>query len=1044
VQEKIPLRHLRPVSLPPQTRCYFQLDGRWTAGRIGRNEGDQYEVDLPNGRAQYLPESFLHVRTNLPIADPTSVLAIKAHESASYFGPRSEYLHSIYQQGAACRGLAGVLSARITLLPHQLQTVRRVVEDPIQRYLLADEVGLGKTIEAGCVLRQYLIDNPGGRVLLLVPGLLRDQWEQELDEKFDSNGLDGDIIIESPEEIRDAADYDSLGLVIVDEAQHVAAWAFAAEIRIRRNFARLEKLTTQVPRLLLLSATPVLHNERDFLAMLHLLSPDVYSLDDLDRFRMRVAARQEFGRALVGLQADRPAFLLRSKAHELRELLPTDAVLSSRLDRLESVLDSEADQDVRATVIREIRTHISESYRLHHRMLRNRRSKIAPGVLVPRGLTAGGKAMGLEEWDSDERSELAQDSVDRWRLAARECLDEESATQREAALKAVFLLLLQAASSHPTLFGTVARARLDARPNRGLLQEFESAAWLWTARPFNGESELLREMVVIAERHSEADRIDDLIQLLRSRRLREGGKKFVVFTGYTSICSLIFERMSQLPDFAACRAYHAGVSREEIEDILAEFRDPDSKADVLVCDRAGEEGRNLQFADCVIHFDLPWNPNRLEQRIGRLDRIGRATPLGSRVFVGPDAEDTLADAWYCTLRDGFEIFKQSIASLQMFVDRAMPELVDIAWQQGASGLLAHIPILKCQIAEEMEHITEQDILDEVESLESDASPWVEDLLRMDDKAVKIQKSTEAWIVGKLHFKKRWSEDKLNVCTYKPSVYGTHVPFDLIYEDFAYVLLEPVTYFRDAAVRYPGIQLLRIGSMFIDRMTQFIRWDDRGQAFAFWRKVPGWEGDELWSGFVFTLIIGPDLREASQIARQIYGLPDLSGLRRRAEAWFPQTLEQVFVDSHAEPVADPELLAVLRRPYQDYGATADVDLFGARSTAISEIVDPARWESVCHDARSSAQMFLMSGDKVQESIRNSTERGTRELTQRLNTLKVRAGYARTEDEKLTRGFDLDMEQEVGAAILRGIASPAVRVDAAGFIVLSGRDCPVEDL
>src|SRR5947209_2275548 len=99
-----------------------------------------------------------------------------------------EYFHSIgkthrvtapvalLRQRAASRGMSGLLSSRIELHSHQVEVIRRVLEDPVQRYLLADEVGLGKTIEAGAILRQYLIDDPSGQALVIVPPLLAQQW----------------------------------------------------------------------------------------------------------------------------------------------------------------------------------------------------------------------------------------------------------------------------------------------------------------------------------------------------------------------------------------------------------------------------------------------------------------------------------------------------------------------------------------------------------------------------------------------------------------------------------------------------------------------------------------------------------------------------------------------------------------------------------------------------------------------------------------------------------------------------------------------------
>ena len=1045
VHYEISIAALKRVVLPPQTRCYFQRNNHWIAGRIGRTDGDQYEVDLPDGRAEYLPESLLHVRTNLPISDPTAVLAIKAHETAAYYRPRLEYLRNTFEQRAASRGLTGALSARIELLPHQMRVVHRVIEDPVQRYLLADEVGLGKTIEAGCILRQFLIDNPSGRVLVVVPALLRDQWEQELDEKFDCNGLDGEVTLTTHEEFTARTNQEaSFGLIIVDEAQHLAACAFSDRTDGRNKFKALQKLTQEIPRVLLLSATPILHNEREFLAMLHLLSPDVYSLADFDSFRVRVETRQEIGRVLVGLQPHLPTFLIRGQVQKLREILSRDNVLATRLDALDESLNS-ANDDARAGAIRDVRAHVSEAYRLHHRMLRNRRARIESGVLIPRGSSAPGVHNRVEEWDSDERSELALDAVERWRLTMRETLNEATNNNTLSEIKTIFRILIETASTHLALFDSVVQSRLHKRPNRQLRRDFSQASVLWTVPIAAREQEVLKEMADVTKRHTTVDRIDDLVQLIRTLRSREAGKKFVVFTGYPSVCSWISERLSRLPDFQDCGSYHSDIPSDEVEDILAAFRDPTSKSDVLVCDRSGEEGRNLQFADFIIHFDLPWNPNRLEQRIGRLDRIGRIKPLRSRIFVGPDIENSLAEAWYATLRDAFGIFNRSIASLQIFADRVVPELIDIAWEQGSAAVVEHIPALKQQISEELERIAEQDILDEVESLENDESSWVSQLREFDRKSETIQKSTEGWIVGKLQFKKRWADNKLNVCTYRPSVYGTHVPFDLIYADFAYVLLDPVTYYRNAAVRYPGTQLLRVGSMFVDKMTQFVRWDDRGQAFAFWRNIRSWPQDRLWTGFVFSFVVGPDLRQAAQIAREIFNSSDLSAIRRRAEAWFPPFLRQVFVDSHAVPVQDPEILKLLRIPFRaDCAEIDDTDLTGNLTKVIGDVIDPTQWARICVECKGAAHNFLASSEQLHERSKSAKERGEREWRKRTDTLEVRASYSHDDNDKLTRKLDLDMEREIGTALLRGIENPVLRVDAVGFIALSGRACAAESV
>ena len=186
------------------------------------------------------------------------------------------------------------------------------------------------------------------------------------------------------------------GLAIIDEAQHPAAWSFSDDPRLRRSFVRLKRLTTETPRLLLLSATPILHNEREFLAMLHLLSPEMYGLDDVEKLRMSVKTRQEIGRVLVGLQPDRPVFLLRAQIQKLRELLPNDELLGGRLNELSHLLENETGVSQSSGAVREVRAHISEAYRLHRRMLRNRRAMVGKGLLLPRWQD-GGAASVIED-----------------------------------------------------------------------------------------------------------------------------------------------------------------------------------------------------------------------------------------------------------------------------------------------------------------------------------------------------------------------------------------------------------------------------------------------------------------------------------------------------------------------------------------------------------------------------------------------------------------------------------------------------------------------
>lgn len=174
---------LSSVTLPQQTRvyCYDPVRNVWGIGRLLDDHGDTQLVRLPNKSTELFEIANVYVRCDLPIADPTPFLAAQITESPRFSEARRRFVGSVLSQRAASLGMAGLISSSIELEPHQIEVVRRVLQDPVQRFLLADEVGLGKTIEAGVLIRQCAIEtNWTGRIVVLVPEALNAQWRHEL------------------------------------------------------------------------------------------------------------------------------------------------------------------------------------------------------------------------------------------------------------------------------------------------------------------------------------------------------------------------------------------------------------------------------------------------------------------------------------------------------------------------------------------------------------------------------------------------------------------------------------------------------------------------------------------------------------------------------------------------------------------------------------------------------------------------------------------------------------------------------------------------
>ena len=222
----LPASDCRRVILEPETRVYWRNPdtGDWLAGRVKGTSDDGYFVQFPNTEFDFpLPEDELRVRWDRPVRNPVTVLAAGGNESAYFHDARLPLLKNLLDQRAASASTFAFLSSAVELYPHQVDTALTVLSDPVQRYLLADEVGLGKTMEAGFVIRQTLLDHPRARIAVLAPDSLRLQWAQELREKFFIDDFpDAQVKCVAHEAPERWAAYHGCELVVVDEAHRVA------------------------------------------------------------------------------------------------------------------------------------------------------------------------------------------------------------------------------------------------------------------------------------------------------------------------------------------------------------------------------------------------------------------------------------------------------------------------------------------------------------------------------------------------------------------------------------------------------------------------------------------------------------------------------------------------------------------------------------------------------------------------------------------------------------------------------------------------------
>ena len=1024
---------VKAVRLNLQRRCYWMAKGNWRVGRVVWLGDCEYGVRLPNSDLDIkIPEAELYVRWDKPIDDPIEVLVAHGNESPHFQLCRQPFVSTVTEQRAASHGMHGVISSVIELHSHQIEVARRVLEDPEPRYLLADEVGLGKTIEAGLIIRQYLLDHPDGHVVVIAPPLLRRQWVAELRQKFligDFNRAVISVLANDDPESWGGGARDGLGrysphrragLVVVDEVHHLAALAGAPGDGETR-YTVLAALARAVPRILLLSATPLLNNERTFLAMLHLLDPKIYRLSDIEGFQRRIRDRQALGTTFFTFRHDIPPFLIREKVSALRAMFAHDGQLSALLDDVSAAV---GDPAALLDAVTAARIHISEAYRVHRRVLRNRRSN---------ALLASFPVRGRQRPDAIPvagRDATAQEWLDDWRDYVRSTLDRSPGIQ--AGASPALIAFAERAGSHPPVAAAAARYRL--RPGADDAREAELTAGeqdaLRSWEPDPAEREILERGLGL---EADPEVAPALVEFLRGEH-----RKTVVFTSFTATARFVAAALTAEFGPAAIATHLADADPAAVEEELDRFRETAGTCWILVCDRSAEEGRNLQFTEQAVHFDVPLSPNRLEQRIGRLDRYGHGATIPTWIMTF--SPDTISGAWERCLAEGFHVFDTSIASLQFAVDALLPEVHEALLDDGAAGLARMATILPKRLAAERQAIVEQDALDAIEVADQgrELASAINDL---EDRWPGIQQATEGLLCddpGNLRFHRIVDRKDERYRSYRLTAPGKTprldsmplVAWDVLQARFVPVVQRTGTYFRRAATERADMRLFRICDPLIDALAEYVRWDDRGQTFAFWRPTRAIPDESLY--FRFDYVIEADTESASHVLESKAGKPDRRALQRRADAFLAPAVVTLWCAIDGSEVVDGSVTDLLLAPYDP--RHGDINLNDERRWALDVLVGESDWERRCRAARARSEEVLRGQPSFAAAAKWAAGRYEAASRLTLTQRQVRLAFL-TARQRTLEEVDLATATAVSAELALGILQPHVRLDAVGAIVLA---------
>ncbi|ENZ7343326.1 helicase-related protein [Klebsiella pneumoniae] len=529
-------------------------------------------------------------------------------------------------QAALFDPMMAVNMANVDPLPHQISAVYEYMlpKQPL-RYVLADDPGAGKTIMAGLLISELLLRADARRVMVVSPGSLTEQWQDELFEKF---GLQFDIFskekqeqcvtgnyfaetdrlicrldqLSRSEELQEKLQNTDWDLIIVDEAHKLSANYFGNKINKTKRFTLGELLGSICRHFLLMTATPHNGKEEDFQVWMSLLDSDrfygkfregAHKVDITDMMRRMV--KEEL------LTFDGTPLFPERRAYTANyELSPLEASLYEQVTtyvREEMNRADKLDNKKKNTVgfaLTQLQRRLASSPEAIYQSLKRRRNRLKDKLdemkLMARGQKAkrSGEAETLEKYKvsksidlPDDWDELDEDlSAEEYELYSEEVADQATAAETIFELEAEINSLIELENQALVL-----------------VQSGNDKKWEELSRLLQDSPEMIN---------------------------RDGKRrKLIIFTEHKDTLNYLRQRVSDLlGQPQAVRVIYGGTNRDERRKIQTEFRSDPTVLILIATDAAGE-GVNLQNANLMVNYDLPWNPNRLEQRFGRIHRIGQ-------------------------------------------------------------------------------------------------------------------------------------------------------------------------------------------------------------------------------------------------------------------------------------------------------------------------------------------------------------------------------------------------------------------------------------
>ena len=550
-------------------------------------------------------------------------------------------------------------NSRTDLLPHQILLTRDVVSMRHRRLLIADEVGLGKTIELGMIVKELISRGEANRILIITPAGLIKNWQNELRDafrlSFEILGTDFNdtgfaswenhnrvIVsidtIKRPQKIERLLSGPKWDIIIFDEAHHLSKTRYGKKITATLNYKLAESLRSHTKDLIFLSATPHLGNAYQFFALIQLLDETLFDSEEammehrgfLSRVMIRRTKRE------VTDKNGNPIFMRRQVHTQSFQLALSERIFYEKLTvylregyNVAGVGNGEGRTTTQQRAIGFVMTTfqkiMSSSIRAIKQALRRRLL-----VLLIR------KQLELENKRAKSNSN---------RNIAEELLSLQDEMRK---LTSEISQIPNITSRHPEIDTIIAQIRQRVSK---VYQPDETTEWsldndeqgedgIYVDANIPDEIQKVKELLNIVP--DEVDRkFDTLTRAVDSIRNSNPIEKFVIFTQYVETLNFLKEKLESIYGQNKVAVIKGGPIDDKI-DAKDKFWD-DNGAQFLICTSAGGEGINLQVGHILFNYDLPWNPMAVEQRIGRIHRYGQKETSQVYNLV---AEDTVEENVY--------------------------------------------------------------------------------------------------------------------------------------------------------------------------------------------------------------------------------------------------------------------------------------------------------------------------------------------------------------------------------------------------------------